>query len=189
MIIKDIFDVQSGQVLSRISTKINQIAIGKVLIPKAISKGRILKEELQDIKLKNLLPENKLSMKNDIIIKLSTPYEACVIDDDNVGLVIPSFCAILRIKKMEFDLNYLNAYINSSLFEKQVIDCVTGQTIGILSITALKGIDIPHIPLKEQLKVSIEFKKMNKNKELLNKLINLQEEKIETLIKIGEQNE
>lgn len=99
MLIKDIFDVQSGQVLSRISTKINQIAIGKVLIPKVISKGRILKEELQDIKLKNLLPENKLSMKNDIIIKLSTPYEACVIDDDNVGLVIPSFCAILRIKK------------------------------------------------------------------------------------------
>lgn len=59
----------------------------------------ILKEELQDIKLKNLLPENKLSMKNDIIIKLSTPSEACVIDDDNVGLVILSFCAILRIKK------------------------------------------------------------------------------------------
>ncbi len=38
-------------------------------------------------------------MKNDIIIKLSTPSEACVIDDDNVGLVILSFCAILRIKK------------------------------------------------------------------------------------------
>ena len=37
--------------------------------------------------------------KNDIIIKLSTPSEACVIDDDNVGLVILSFCAILRIKK------------------------------------------------------------------------------------------
>lgn len=50
MLIKDIFDVQSWQVLSRISTKISQIAIGKVLIPKAISKGRILKEELQDIK-------------------------------------------------------------------------------------------------------------------------------------------
>lgn len=110
MLIKDIFDVQSGQVLSRISTKINQIAIGKVLIPKAISKGRILKEELQDIKLKNLLPENKLSMKNDIIIKLSTPYEACVIDDDNVGLVIPSFCAILRIKKKTKYIKRLNCY-------------------------------------------------------------------------------
>lgn len=110
MLIKDIFDVQSGQVLSRISTKINQIAIGKVLIPKAISKGRILKEELQDIKLKNLLSENKLSMKNDIIIKLSTPYEACVIDDDNVGLVIPSFCAILRIKKKTKYIKRLNCY-------------------------------------------------------------------------------
>ena len=49
-------------------------------------------------------------MKNDIIIKLSTPYEACVIDDDNVGLVIPSFCAILRIKKKTKYIKRLNCY-------------------------------------------------------------------------------
>lgn len=48
-------------------------------------------------------------MKNDIIIKLSTPYEACVIDD-NVGLVIPSFCAILRIKKKTKYIKRLNCY-------------------------------------------------------------------------------
>lgn len=49
-------------------------------------------------------------MKNDIIIKLSTPSEACVIDDDNVGLVILSFCAILRIKKKTKYIKRLNCY-------------------------------------------------------------------------------
>ena len=72
---------------------------GKINGCKLYYKLYLVKVKGEDIKLKNLLPENKLSMKNDIIIKLSTPSEACVIDDDNVGLVILSFCAILRIKK------------------------------------------------------------------------------------------
>lgn len=186
MLIDEIFVVTAGQVMSRITDEVNFIEERKLLLPKAISNGFVLEQELVGNKMKIKLEDSKMTMLGDIVIKLSTPYGGCVIDDKNVGLVVPSFCAILRKKNDKYNDDYLVAYINSSSFAKQVQKMVTGSVIGILSIGSLKKIDIPCFDFDMQEKIGNEFRKKAKNAELFKKLISLQEEKIESLIAKGE---
>ena len=185
MLINEIFNVSSGQVMSRITTETNEVEVRKVLLPKAINFGSVVESELVDNKMKVFLEPEKMSMEKDLIIKLSTPYNGCIIDSSTSGLVVPSFCAILRLKDYRYDLFYVLAYINSKAFAEQVLRLVTGNTIGILSISQLKSLDIPLLPLEKQKAIGNEFMKMSKNKQLLDRLINLQQEKIETLIAAG----
>ena len=99
MLINDIFEVTAGQVMSRITVEVNPVEERRVLLPKAINNGCISESELVLNKMKTKLDPSKLTMEGDIIVKLSTPYDCCIIDEKNVGLVVPSFCAILRKKK------------------------------------------------------------------------------------------
>ncbi len=186
MLIDEIFDVTAGQVMSRITDEVNYVEERRLLLPKAISNGFVLEQELVNNKMKAKLEESKMTMLNDIVIKLSTPYGGCIINDKNVGLVVPSFCAILRKKNNKYNDDYLIAYINSSSFAEQVQKMVTGSVIGILSIGSLKKIDIPCFDLKLQNEIGKEFRKKATNAELLKKLLFLQEEKIEALIAEGE---
>ena len=189
MLISEIFDVTSGQVMSRITAEFDEVEIRKVLLPKAINDGNVLKDELVDNKMKIQLDASKMTMEGDIVIKLSTPYGGCLINSENVGLVVPSFCTILRKKNHNFDTKYLIAYINSKPFADQVLSKVTGNSIGILSVGQLKSIDVPELSLDKQVVIGNEFMKMAKNKELLEKLIELQHEKIETMIMGGGNND
>ena len=185
MLINDIFDVTAGQVMSRITDEVNPVEERKVLLPKAINNGLVLQKELVNNKMKTKLDENKMTMEGDIIVKLSTPYDCCLIDKNNVGLVVPSFCAILRKKKKEFEDDYLVAFINSSSFANQVKMMVTGAVIAILSLSSLKNLDIPEFDSNLQKEIGNVFRKKAQNKLLLEQLVSLQEEKIEALISEG----
>ena len=182
MKIEDICELTSGQVLSRVTCKENGVEKRFALLPKAICKGNIKTDELEEYKMKSKLDEKKLTMLGDIIIKLSTPYEAVVITEEYVGLLVPSFCAILRCKTKEFDPYYIAAFINSKSFAIQIEEKITGNSVGILSLSSLKDICIPDLSLYYQNEVAKEFIKMKKNIILFEEFINLEQEKIDTLI-------
>ena len=69
----------------------------KVLVPKAIVSGVIVKEDLGDAELGKQIDEEKYTHEGDVVIKLSTPYDAAYVDGENAGIAIPSFCAAIRI--------------------------------------------------------------------------------------------
>ena len=50
-----------------------------------------------------------------MVIKLSTPYDAAYVNEENAGIAIPSFCAAIRITDNDkMDAMYLTAFLNSS---------------------------------------------------------------------------
>lgn len=186
MLISDIFDITAGQVMSRITDEVNPVEERKVLLPKAISSGRVIENELVNNKMKTILDPTKMTMEGDIIFKLSTPYDCCIIDEKNVGLVVPSFCAILRKRSgMAFNNDYLVAYINSDFFAEQVKRMITGNVIGILSISSLKNLSINDFPVHIQEEIGKEFRKKVENKVLFERMLTLQNEKLEALIAEG----
>ena len=105
-----------------------------VLIPKAIENGEVIHSNLVENYLSSEIDDKKITKKGDIILKLSTPYEACIIKKEDEGLAIPSFCAVLRELDNDYDPYFVLAYINSNYFKNQVQTLISGATIGILSI-------------------------------------------------------
>ena len=69
----------------------------KILVPKAINDGLIDHSLLQEVKLYKEVKDKFYTKKGDVIMKLSTPYDSCVIEkEEDEGLIVPSFSLIIR---------------------------------------------------------------------------------------------
>ena len=101
MTLENIASVTAGQIMTRVTADKdagNQVVENvKVLVPKAIVSGVIVKEDLGNAELGKQIDEEKYTHEGDVVIKLSTPYDAAYVNKENAGIVIPSFCAAIRI--------------------------------------------------------------------------------------------
>lgn len=188
MNIGNLVDVVGGIITSRISAKEDEQSAGemKVLIPKAISNGGVSKEDLGVLNLSTAadgsMDKKKLTQEGDIVLKLSTPYDACAITAEDVGLVVPSFCAILRKKAdANIDLNYLLAFLNSGLGNSRLKEFVNSATIAILSIGSLKKVLVPQTTSENQKKIGDEYIQQVNQVKLLKKLVLLESEKNDSI--------
>ena len=119
MRLENIASVTVGQIMTRVTADRdsgdNVVDTVKVLVPKAISSGVIVKEDLGDAELTKVIDEDKFTQAGDVVIKLSTPYDAAYVTEEYAGIAIPSFCAAIRITdENEMDATYLSAFLNSS---------------------------------------------------------------------------
>lgn len=108
--LKDVADVIGGQILTRVRSKNNTNTgnVVPVLMPKAISSGMILKENLGHIVLDKDVTSRRYTRKGDVVVKLSTPYDAAYVTEDEEGLLVSSFCVAIRITKNDLiDAKYL----------------------------------------------------------------------------------
>jgi hypothetical protein len=116
-------EVVGGQIMSRIVAKEEDaefIRKVKVVVPKAITaEGFIMVEELIEEKIKSEPPVDRITREGDIVIKLSTPFDAAFITKETEGCVVPSFCAIIR-NKGTLNIDYLRAFLASKECKDQL---------------------------------------------------------------------
>lgn len=176
-------DLIGGQITSRVEDKTGES--GKsvdVLIPKAIIHGSVDHNNLGKLIIKSEIEDKKMTKEGDIVIKLSTPYDSCIITKNDEGLLVPSFCAIIRCLDNSINKGYLVAYLNSEACISQIRNLVVGSTIAILSTGTLKKIEI-FIPDKDkQLVISNDYLNALRKEQLLNKIIELEYEKVNSEI-------
>lgn len=140
-------EIIGGQVMSRVSEKSDNITDAvetrRIVVPKCINTdGTVNVLEMPEERLKAAADERKLTQTGDIIIKLSPPYDAGIIDNDSAGCLVPSFCAIIRCSS-SMDVYYMLAFLNSSLCKDQLRTHVAGSVMTVLSVGKIKGIEIP----------------------------------------------
>ena len=138
----------------------------------------------------------------DIVVKLTPPYSAVVIDSEHVGLLVPQFCLILRKKqptrraekyklysnemvdKVVIDVPYITTYINSNLFR----DSLKGlelSDIKCISKTIIANSDVPNCTEQMKERISWSFEYLSNNIRLTRKLIGYQEEYMDALFDIA----
>lgn len=148
-------NVYSGQIISRVEAKDevgdNVLEERKVLIPKAISNGRVNHSDLGIVKLKKSVDAERITKKGDVVLKLSTPYDAAYIEEYDEGLVVPSFCCIIRIgKEAKINPEFLVAYLNTSYARELLKAKVAGSTMPMIKISDVKDFEVPDISITKQ---------------------------------------
>ena len=146
--LEDVAEVIVGQIMTRVSTD-NETDKGiknvKVLVPKSISGGVIVKEDLGEANLSKGIDNDKYTKAGDVVIKLSTPYDAAYVTEEFEEIAIPSFCATIRVKDNDVNAKYLSAFLNSSYIRELLISKVIGSARPMIKITDLRAIEIPDI--------------------------------------------
>lgn len=184
--LKDYISITSGQIVNRVQANKDKgdevVDKGrKVIVAKTISNGIIDDDNVEIMDLKTIPDENKLTKEGDIIIKLSKPYGAALIDKAHEGMLITSFCSVVRDVK-GIDPGYLVAYLNSDVADEKLTSSVAGTIMSILSNGKICDLDIPVPSAEKQKEISDYFIQSSKNKILFKKIIKLENEKLSALI-------
>ncbi|MEE0863241.1 MAG: hypothetical protein U0L79_09690 [Lachnospiraceae bacterium] len=150
MRLEDIANVIAGQIMTRVTDENNEGESVQVLVPKAIADGIIVKEDLGKAVLSKSVDEDKYTKEGDVVIKLSTPYDAAYVTAEDAGIVIPSFCATIRITKENLmDAKYLSAFLNTSYVRNQLTAKVVGSTRPMIKITDVRALEIPKVSMQD----------------------------------------
>jgi len=89
-----------------------------------------------------VLDEKYLSRKGDVIVRLSNPNTAIAIDEENVGILITSLFAIIRLDTQEVLPKYLSIFLNSDLMKKIYAKSSVGSAIQIIKTSILKNVEV-----------------------------------------------
>lgn len=175
-----------GQITSRIEAneKKNEIVVGKVQVipPKAIKAGKILQDELYELEYKSDFDDKKLTKAGDIVVKLSSPYDAAYITEEDEGLLITSFCIIIRNASRTLMSEYLAAFFNSEVYLKQVMDMVSGAAVPMLTMGKIKDVMVREMEIEEQKQVAEYFQNISLKEEVMAQIIALEKEKLNSVL-------
>lgn len=175
--------ITGGQIINRVLSSGNDTVESRgTIVAKTISSGYIKDEDIVINSYKTKCDQKRITKLNDIVIKITPPFAAALVDKEHEGLLVSSFCMILNNLPEKLLPEYLTAYLNSEEGVKQVTSSMSGSTIATINVTSLKNISIPVPSIDKQKQIGDAFVKYLKNIELTNKLILFSKEKVETLI-------
>lgn len=187
MRLENIASVTVGQIMTRVTADRdsgdNVVDTVKVLVPKAISSGVIVKEDLGDAELTKMIDEDKFTQAGDVVIKLSTPYDAAYVTEEYAGIAIPSFCAAIRITdENEMDATYLSAFLNSSYVREQLTAKVVGSARPMIKVTDIRALEIPKLSVEDRRDIGKAFILSGQKKATLQEMIDNESRLMENIV-------
>ena len=151
----DVAAVRSGLVLAR------KQALGQaehrypLLNLRAIkAEGIIGMGELEVFDAVEPLKPEYLTHAGDIIIRLSTPYTAVLIDEETENMVIPSSFAIVRTNHKYVLPEYLLWLLNTAKVRQQIYENTTGNMLGGIKPSFFNDFRLDLLPLGQQQKIA-----------------------------------
>ncbi len=177
MELNQISEIQTGLVLARkrAESKDKETVKYILLTLKSCDSTGILNPEFLDEFVSNSQLEKKyLTKENDIIIRLTSPYTALVIESNAEGIVIPSNFAIIRLMNNLFHPEYIALYLNSEDTNKLFHQSAISTTIPLIKTSFLKKVNIVEKSLDIQKRMA-ELRKLQYKEDML--LNNLKQEK------------
>lgn len=157
-IMKDVVsEITTGQIMGRVTytgkeTPDENRSEIRVLVPSAMTGGIVHKDNLGTAILKKTPTPNKITMEGDIIIKLSSPYDCALLTREDEGMLIPSFCGLLRgIRSDIVYPRFLLGYLNSDYARGQLLKGVNSSATSMVRQHSLQELELILPNLAEQI--------------------------------------
>lgn len=161
----------------------------KILVPKAINDGLIDHSLLQEVKLYKEVKDKFYTKKGDVIMKLSTPYDSCVIEkEEDEGLIVPSFSLIIRKINPKYNPYFVMAFLSSKCAWAQIKNSREGRVLSIINNLSVAELDVPDFNDKEIKEISNRYKMFLNFKRLSTEIISLEKERNDSLFLKNEED-
>ena len=169
-----IAEVRTGAVLTRKRQDRDYIKNSfKLINLKCVSDdGTILLNNIETNELPLVFKEEVFAKEGDIIVRLSAPYSAAIISQEEVGCLIPSHFAIIRVDRNKIYPPYLLWYLNSEEVKKKILQNNSGSTaFGTISSGFFADLDIKVIDMYKQKLLGDYMLLFSKEKRLTEELL------------------
>lgn len=157
MKLEELATVKTGLVTARKQAKnpSDMIAKYRQLNLKAIhSRGYIDEDFLEEFLANERLRAEYLTQPGDVVVRLTTPYTAVLIEDKFTGLVIPSHFVIIRSNGKRILPEYLYWLLNTEKIKLELQQNISSSVIGTIKPTSYANLDIDVLTIEEQKKIA-----------------------------------
>lgn len=181
--------------------KISEISIGVVLARKKAKykTKKTFKYELFNLKIyeerkngnkieyETFISDEDLSeyitKKGDLLFRLAVPLKVIEVDEELEGKLISNQYAIIKVNNKMYSSIFLKWFLESNELEHQLEKYLVGTAIRTIPVIKIREIRIPKVKMEKQLEISQVIQFWNKQKVLLNHMINEKEKYYNSIIK------
>ena len=143
----------------------------KMLNLKAVNdEGYIEDTLLEDFWAKERLKSGYLTQAGDIVVRLTTPFTAVLIDKEHTGFIIPSHFVVIRTDSRQILPEYLNWFLNEDRVRQELHQNLSSTMIGTVKPKVYACLEIDLIPLEEQKKIAELYRLSKKELRLLKQM-------------------
>ena len=179
----EIASVRSGLVLSRKLARENPVQRYRLLNLRSITpEGYIDMNETDVFDAKETLPGEYLSQVGDIVIRLSAPYTAVLIDEESEGMVVSSNFVIVRTDPQVLLPEYLYWLLNTSEVKHRMFENSSSNMLGAVKPKFFADYEITPLPIPEQQKIAAINALAKAESKLLRQLANAKEQYYESIL-------
>lgn len=165
-------DVRSGLVLSRKQSKEPTDYRYSLINLRCIQPEGIIDLNESDIyEAKEPLKEEYLSQRGDIVVRLTAPYTAVLIDDTTSGMVISSNFVVIRIEDKQLLPEYLFWLLNTQKVKRKIYENTTSNMLGAVKAKFLTDFELTVLPVEDQYKIAQLNLLAKKESQLLKELV------------------
>ena len=180
----EIASVRSGLVLSRKLARENPVQRYRLLNLRSITpEGYIDMNETDVFDAKETLPREYLSQVGDIVIRLSAPYTAVLIDEKSEGMVVSSNFVIVRTDPQELLPEFLYWLLNTSEVKHRMFENSSSNMLGAVKPKFFADYEITPLPIPEQQKIAAINALAKAESKLLRQLANAKEQYYEAILR------
>ena len=180
----EIASVRSGLVLSRKLARENPVQRYRLLNLRSITpEGYIDLKEADVFDAKETLPREYLSQVGDIVIRLSAPYTAVLIDEESEGMVVSSNFVIVRTDPQELLPEFLYWLLNTSEVKHRMFENSSSNMLGAVKPKFFADYEITPLPIPEQQKIAAINALAKAESKLLRQLANAKEQYYEAILR------
>lgn len=167
----NIATVRSGLVLSRKQAWEPSDIRYPLLNLRSINPGGYVEEDQLDVfdAAEYLSPEY-LSQIGDVIVRLTAPYTAILIDKVTAGMVISSNFVIIRADRRELLPEYLFWLINTPKVKRSIYENTSSNMLGAVKAKFFSDFEVPLLSIDKQQQIAAMNELALKETKLLRKL-------------------
>lgn len=148
----------------------------KLLNLKAInSKGFIEDSLLDDFETLEEIKSIYITRMGDIVVRLTFPFTAVLIDEMHTGMIVPSHFVVIRTNAKKIIPEYLFCLLNTEKVRQQLQQNISSTMIGTVKPMTYAALNIQQITLEEQRKIADIYLLSKKELMLLDQLIKQKE--------------
>lgn len=110
----------------------------QVIVQRSIKKDGEL-SDFEEMSLKSDIKERYFTRENDVLMKMSYPYDVVCVKED--GLIISDRIAIIRLEK-DYDSDFIAHLLTNAHIKKQLHELGSSEKISHTSIKEIKQLDL-----------------------------------------------
>lgn len=155
MKLKDLANVRSGLVLSRKQSKeLTDYQYSLINLRCIQPEGEIDLDESDIYRAKEPLKKEYLSQCGDIVVRLTAPYTAVLIDETTSGMVISSNFVVIRVEDKRLLPEYLFWLLNTEKIKRKIYENATSNMLGAVNAKFLADFELALLSVEDQRKIA-----------------------------------